>query len=121
MKRTMMQIYVKGSIEAAEFYQRAFGAPLVADHKNQDGTYYEHAELDVFGQIIAIAERECKTGENMQFCLHFDLDEKEKVLKAYEVLKEDAINMAPPDSCVWSPFVFGGIDKFGVNWCIFIG
>jgi len=56
----------------------------------------------------------------MQFCLHFDLDEKDKVTKAYEVLKVGAKKVLPPDSCEWSPYVTGIVDKFGVNWCIFI-
>ncbi len=118
MKRSMMQIYVKGSAEAVEFYKKAFDAKLV-DGQMENGVYY-HAELDVYGQIVAIAERECPVGANMQFCLNFDLDEKDKVAKAYEVLKTDAIKMNPPDSCGWSPYVFGGIDQFGVNWCIYV-
>lgn len=118
MKRSLMQIYVKGSVEAVAFYQRAFDAKLVDGHL-ENGIYY-HAELDVDGQIIAIAERKCKKGENMQFCLNFNLDEKDKVTKAYEVLKEGSKKTSPPDSCSWSPYVFGGIDKFGINWCIYI-
>jgi uncharacterized glyoxalase superfamily protein PhnB len=52
----MMQIYVKNNIEAVKFYQRAFDAPLAAEYKSGDGAYYEHAELDLFGQILAVSE-----------------------------------------------------------------
>ena len=38
MKRSMMQVYVKGSNEAILFYQKAFGAELVASYLNPDGT-----------------------------------------------------------------------------------
>jgi len=119
MKRTLMQVYVKGSAEAVAFYQKAFDAELVVGEKNQEK--YDHAELDVDGQILAVAERKhVKTGSNMQFCLQFNLDEKDKVARAYEVLKQGAKKTSPPDSCDWSPYVFGVVDKFGVNWCIYI-
>jgi len=121
MKRTLMQVYVKGSVEAVELYQKAFDAKLGLNTGiNKDGTYY-HAELDVYGQILAIAEADGRTaGNNMQFCLNFHLKEKDKVTKAYEVLKEGARKVNPPDSCSWSPYMCGIVDKFGVSWCIYI-
>ena len=117
-----MQIYVKGSIEAVQFYQKAFGATLVADHKNEDGTYYMHAELDLFGQILAVCEdtdsREC--GSKMQFCLHFEGNEKDRVTKAYEIMKKDAEMIDHPLGPVsYSPHMASFIDKFGVYWCLF--
>jgi PhnB protein len=119
LKRSMLQVYVKGSVEAVELYQRAFDAKLGLTGKNADGSFM-HAELDVYGQTLAVSEADDKTiGNNMQFCLHFHLRDKDKVTKAYEALKEDAIKAYPPDSCDWSPYVCGVIDKFGVNWCIY--
>jgi PhnB protein len=121
MKRTLMQIYVKGSVEAAAFYQKAFDAPLDTFGAGPEDKTYSHAELDVYGQVVAIAEaRGRKAGNNMQFCLQFDPDEKDKVTKAYEVLKQGAKKAYPPDSCDWSPYVTGVIDKYGVNWCIYV-
>ena len=120
MKRTLMQIYVKGSIEAAEFYQKAFDAKLGVTYKNSEGEYM-HAELDVYGQILAISE-DCNriAGDNLQFCLHFDKDEKDKVTKAYEVLKNEAKKIDYPlGPCDFSPCMASVIDKFGVFWCIF--
>jgi PhnB protein len=119
MKRSMFQIYVKNSLEAVRFYQEAFGAALAADHKDATGSHYEHAELDICGQILAVSEGDRAVGGNMQFCLHFTKSDKDKVLSAYETLKQDAVRMNPPDSCDWSSCVFGGIDKYGINWCIF--
>ena len=120
MKRTLMQVYVKGSIEAVELYQKAFDAKLGLHGKFDDGTY-AHAELDVYGQIVAVSEAgDKKVGNNMQFCLNFYLDEKDKVSKAYDVLSKEAIEAYPPDSCDWSPYVCGVIDKFGISWCLFI-
>jgi PhnB protein len=120
MKRTLMQVYVKGSAEAVELYKQAFDAKLVEAFQNEDGTY-GHAELDVYGQIVAVSEaRGRKAGNNMQFCLQFDPDEKDKVTKAYEVLKQGAKKAYPLDSCAWSPYVAGVVDKYGVNWCIYV-
>jgi PhnB protein len=122
MKRTLMQIYVKESIKAVEFYQKAFDAPLVSDNKNEIGTYYEHAELDVYGQILAVAEdlENREYGGRMQFCLHFGSDKREKVTKAYDVLAESAVNIDYPlGPCSYSPHMASLTDRFGIYWCIF--
>jgi PhnB protein len=90
----MFQIYVKGSIEAVELYQKAFDAKIVSEYKNENGSYM-HAELDVFGQIVALAEALPEAGDRiagttMQLCLHIDKDKEESIKKAYELLKENA-------------------------------
>lgn len=121
MKRTLMQIYVKGSAEAVRFYQSAFDAPLVAAYRNDDGTYM-HAELDVYGQILAVSEAGANQalGNRMQFCLHFENHEQDKVTKAYEVLKQNALAIdAPLGPCPFSPHMASLIDRFGIFWCIF--
>lgn len=121
MKRTLMQIYVKDSVKAAEFYQKAFDAPLLCGFKDEHGAY-EHSELDIYGQILAISEsrRDETSGNKMQFCLHFESGEKDKVTKAYEILAEDAEKIdCPLGVCSYSPHMASLIDKFGVYWCIF--
>jgi len=122
----MLQIYVKNSNEAVLFYQRAFDATVVCNYPNDDGTV-GHAELDVCGQILAICEgREAETitGNTMQFCLQFGEGKEEIVRKAYDVLREDCSKLtAPitgPGECPWSPCLFGLMDIFGVNWCIYV-
>ena len=121
MLRSMMQIYIKGSVEAVEIYQKAFDAELVNETKNEDGSYL-HAELDVFGQILAIAEARDKRifGNTMQFCFHFGEGKEEIVKKAYEILKDGAQIEFPLGPCFFSPSMFGLTDKFGVNWCLFV-
>jgi PhnB protein len=115
-----MQIYVKGSVEAVEFYQSAFDAKLGFNGKNPEGKYL-HAELDLFGQILAISEGdENIVGNNMQFCLHFHNNEKDIVTKAFNVLKNGAMKIdQSPGPCIFSPHMASIIDKFGVYWCIF--
>lgn len=121
MIRSMMQVYVKGSVEAVQLYQKAFAAKLVSEQKNNDGTYL-HAELDVFGQIVALSEsREEKsiTGNTMQFCLQFGEADKELVEKAFRVLEQDARILIPLGPCFFSPCMVGFVDRFGVSWCLF--
>ena len=122
MHRSMMQVYVKGSDMAVEFYQKAFDAELVCNHQNEDGTV-AHAELDIYGQIFAICqtrENDVNTGNTMQFCLHFGEGKEGIVRKAYDVLKDGAKITYPLSPCDWSPLMVGLVDKFGVNWCIFV-
>ena len=117
----MMQVYVKGSVEAVALYQKAFGATLVAEYKNGNGSY-DHAELDVFGQIVALSETQegSVTGNVMQFCLHLGEGKEGIVKKAYDVLKDNARIDHPPGPVGYSPCQFVLIDKFGVNWCVFV-
>ena len=124
MRRVLMQIYVKGRQEAIEFYQRAFDANLGYHEKNPDGTYL-HAELDVYGHAIAVGEDtdgdyERITGNTMQFCLHFNDGEDDKVRKAYEVLKEGGKINVPLGPCFFSPCMTDIVDRFGVRWCLFV-
>jgi len=126
MHRSMMQVYVKDSGRALEFYQRAFDTKVLCDHRNEDGTV-AHAELDIYGQVFAICEArepEVITGNAMQFCLHLGKGKGAIVKKMYEILKEDCIALtAPitgPGECPWSPCLFGLVDQFGVNWCVFV-
>jgi len=122
MKRSMMHVYVKQSDKAVALYQKAFDAKLISSYPNPDGTYY-HAELDVYGQVLALTELKddnVVTGNIMQFCLHFGEGNEALVRKIYDVLKEDAEITLPLSSCEWSSLAVGLIDKFGVHWGIFV-
>jgi len=121
--RSMMQVYVNGSREAVELYQKAFDAKLVASYLNEDGTFM-HAELDIYGQILAVSEatpeKSRVEGNCMQFCLHFGEDNEAIVQKAFDTLKEKAIIDFPLGKCDFSPLMTSLVDKFGIFWCIFI-
>ncbi len=124
MLRAFMQIYVKNSAEAVEFYKKAFDATLGFNEKQPDGTYL-HCELDINGYVIAIGEDQDGsnvrvTGNTMQFCLHFGEGKEDKVRKAYEVLKEDGKINFPLGQCMFSPSMTDIIDRYGVRWCIFV-
>lgn len=121
MKRIMMQVYVKGSIEAVELYQKAFNATLKNSYKNDDGTFL-HAELDVCGHTIALSESDDEKipGNTMQFCFHYDKEQEEDVKKAYGVLEEGSQINHACGPCFYSPCMADFIDKFGVHWCLFV-
>ena len=123
MHRSMMQTYVNESNKAVELYQKAFDAELVESFINSDGTFM-HAELNVYGQILAISEalkdEERITGTTMQFCLHFGEGKEALVQKAYNVLKDNAKIIYPLSSCTFSTLMVDLIDKYGVRWCLFV-
>ena len=121
MYRSMMQAYIKNSVQAVTFYQNAFGAKLICNHQNHDGTV-AHAELNIFGQILAICEsdkNETITGNSMQFCLHFGKGKEELVQKIIDNLC-DGGEILYSGAVDWSPLLTDLIDKFGVRWLIFV-
>lgn len=122
MKRSMLQIYVKGSDKALPFYKEAFDAEVISSYPNENGTYC-HAELDIYGQVFALAEATFdtpETGNVMQFCLHFGEGKENLVKKAYDVLKDNAEIIYPLGECDYSPLMVDLIDKYSVRWCIFV-
>ena len=121
MFRSMMQVFVKGSVEAVDFYHKAFSAEILGTYDDGHGGYM-HAELNAYGQVIAVSEiaEAIAPGNTMMFCLHFGEGGEENVKTAYEVLKVDAITCSPLDKCDYSPLQFVCTDRFGVTWCIFV-
>lgn len=122
MKRTMFQLYLKGCDEAIELYRKAFDATVDAIHRIPENNTIAHAEIRAFEQCISFMERDSDSvaGNTMQFCFHFGDGNEEAVKKAYEVLKDGAQIELPLGSCDWSPCIFSLIDKFGVNWLLFV-
>jgi PhnB protein len=126
------QIYVRGSIEAVEFYKRAFNGSLGFHEYFQDGMPedgYAHADIKVGDRtILALCENECYTSSVvghpvMQFNLS-GLGTKEAVLQAYRVLSEGAVenseNPNGPAALSWSEYCFSIIDKYNIWWWIAI-
>jgi len=122
MKRTMFQLYLTDCDAAIEFYVSAFGAVVKAIHRAPENNTVMHAEIIAFGQCIAFSERDTASvpGNTMQFCFHFGAGGEEAVKTAYAVLGDGAQIDWPLSPCSWSPAMFSLIDKFGVNWCIFV-
>lgn len=123
-----LQAYIKRSVEAVEFYQKAFGAALGYNVRNDDGTFM-HAELYLNGQLLlALSESGSDIGiENikrysptdyptMNFCVKFE--NGEAVKKAYDVLKEGGNILLPLGPLPWSACCANVIDRFGIFWYI---
>lgn len=122
MYRSMLQIYVKGSDKAFEFYKKVFDAEELCKYLNSDGTLM-HSELNVYGQILAISESNAdsiNTGNTMQFCLHFGEGKEAVVQKIYDALKDGANISYPLGKCDFSSLMTDLTDKFGIRWCIFV-
>lgn len=121
------QIYVRGSVEAAKFYTKAFNGTLGFHAKNEDGTY-AHADIMVGDHaILALCENEDYTSNItgnpvMQFNI-YDMGTEEAVLQAYTVLKEGAVrnhNPNGPEPLPWNRYNFALIDKYNIFWWIAI-
>jgi len=121
MKRSIMQIYSKKSNEALDFYKKVFPDAVETCRYLNDDETIAHAELTLFGNVIAIAQWEkASTGYAMQFCFQFDETDKHIIDHAYEMLKEEGEISSPLGPIEWSPYMTALIDKYGVNWCLFI-
>ena len=122
MHRSALQVFVKGSDKALEFYQEVFDAKVLGIYPNSDGTL-AHSELDVYGQIMMIGELvedNAVTGNTMMFVLHFGNGKESVVQKIYDTLKDGANIIYPLGKCDYSPSMTDLIDKYGVRWCIFV-
>lgn len=128
MFRSILQIYVKGSDEAFEFYRRAFDAKIGFQDVDENGTVI-HRELDVYGQAIAVGEAKDNTqsggnrritGNSMQFCIQFGEGQEDKVKKAYEILVDGSEIITPFGELFFSPCGVELIDKYGIWWCLFV-
>lgn len=115
----IFQVYIKGTVDAVDFYCRAFDAELGHTGKNDDGTYM-HAEIMVKDKcIMFLSESDSsKIGNTMQFCLTFDGD-KNAVENAYKVLSEDNSSIIFPLGLFpWGSYGSALIDKYGIYWYI---
>jgi PhnB protein len=128
MFRSILQIYVKGSDEAFEFYKKAFDVKIGFQDIDENGTVI-HRELDVYGQAIAVGEAHDTiraggdsriTGNTMQFCIQFGEGQEDKVRRAYETLLDGSKIITPFGELLFSSCGVELIDKYGVWWCLFV-
>ena len=119
----MIQLYVRRSDMAAELYKKAFGLDSVADFGRHDDGTYIHAQFNIGEQVLFLSElTDCEpvAGNTMQICIELGKNNEEAVRKAYDVLCDGAKIEHPLGPCEWNPLLFSLIDKFGVNWCIYV-
>ena len=123
------QVYVNNSIEAVRMYCEAFGAEATLEMKNAAGDEYEHCELSVNGEpFLAVSEaaEPCdietvhrNRWQTMTFNV-FEMGSEEVVRKAFRVLSEGGVVIAPIHALPWSSCCATVIDKYGVCWWISI-
>lgn len=122
MKRSMFQLYLDGCDEAIALYTEAFGARLMNLARSPEDGGVIHAEMDAFGQVIALSDRRGDTvaGNTMQLCFHFGEGGEALVRKAFAALSPGALAIeCPPSPLEWSPCMAALTDRFGVRWCLF--
>ncbi len=137
--RTIAQLVIDGTVEAAELYKEAFGLTFGLTVKHSDGTYAHLSLVDGDTELFSMTEKghledaEHLKGTNAEY--HADRDTtlrpfespvtvgiygltKEAVQKAYDVLKQDALSFDPegPKSLPWMELDFHIVDKFGISW-----
>ena len=120
-------MYVKNSLEAAEFYMDAFGLTLGYHAKHEDGTYL-HAELQK-GEKSIFAVSENNDEEIRQAMLAskqptmscgINLDNEDELKHAFQTLTEGGHVLRELGSLPWSPNSADVVDKFGVCWYIYV-
>jgi Uncharacterized protein conserved in bacteria len=121
------QVYVRGSVEAAEMYCNAFGAEIHLKIMDESQKAYAHCELFVNGQLfLAVSEAPavCAAGpktvwQTMAFNV-YEMGSEAAVRRAYDILRDGGTVIDPVGPCPWNPYCSNLIDKFGVFWWIAI-
>ncbi len=122
-------LYIKNTVEAVEFYKKAFGLTLGYHEKFPDGTYM-HAVLLKDGQeVFAVSESQNdafvkvmlsstlkESRPTMSYSL--DFDNEDGVKKAYYMLAEEGKVLLPIGPLPWSACCAEVVDKYGVYWYI---
>ncbi|MDD4495762.1 MAG: VOC family protein [Eubacteriales bacterium] len=121
--RTAFMAYLTGSVEAVDFYCKAFNTTSRNCFKaSDDDDFYAHAEVLINGEAIlgisekSLYETEFANGNNMQFWVTFD--DEQAITAAYEKLKEQGEVQYPLGSCDWSKLLADVTDKYGIHWML---
>ena len=125
--KTGCQIYVKGSVEAVAFYQRAFNWTIGMNFKTPEGTYAHASLMSGRREMLAVAEGGTDTCSPEKWPIMsfncWDLKSREAVDQAFKVLSEGACsidNPGGPAPVPWNKYCFNLVDKFGVRWWVAI-
>ncbi len=115
-------IMVKDSIESSNYYKEVFGGEVTYTMLGKDTPNCPedqldrvmHLEFKIDGHVIYFADEDIE--DNGKFHLHLDFTDKEKMKKAFELMKKDSTVLQELGETFWGA-IFGTIkDKFGVTW-----
>jgi len=121
--RTAFMAYVTGTMEAVDFYCKAFSATSKNCFKASDeDDFYAHAEIIIHEEmVLGISEKSCyntefTNGNNMQFWVTFD--DEQSIAATLDVLKEQGVVHHPLAPCPWCRLLADVTDKYGVRWML---
>ncbi len=126
-----MTIYIHNTLDAVEFYQKAFGLTMGYNEKFPDGTYM-HAELQRDGktvfavcdtksdEVAVTLQKLAKKGQFPISSMALDFDTEEEVLRAFEMLREEGVVRRPPGPLPWNSYSTDVLDKYGVYWYLYV-
>ena len=120
-------LYVKNSVEAVDFYIKAFRITLGYHVKHSDGSFL-HAELLKEEQsIFAVSEnndeeivRSMLVSKQPTMSYGINLDNDEELHHAYKILGEGGHILRELGSLPWSPCSADLVDKYGVCWYLYV-
>ena len=121
--RVVFMAFLTGTIEAVDFYCKAFSAtPINCFKASDDDDFYAHAEIVINDQtVLAISEKahydkKFVNGDNMEFWLTFN--DEQSLNTAYNTLSESADIHSPLAPCEWSRAMADLTDKYGIHWLL---
>lgn len=111
-------LYVKGSREAVDLYQQAFGLTLGYHVLNEDGSYFHSELLDQGREAFSVVEAPVDSPEPIgnPIELGWSFQTEEALRQALELLKEGGHVKMEVRELPWSPCAACVTDRFGVNW-----
>jgi PhnB protein len=120
-------LYLKNSVEAVNFYQKAFNMTLGYNVKNEDGSFL-HAELMKDGNCVFAVSDFCDEEiikamlstkkPTMSYEINFANDKE--LTSAYSMLIDGGHVLRPLGPLPWTPCSADIIDKYGVYWYIYV-
>lgn len=120
-------LYVSNTVEAVDFYCKAFHMTVGYNVKNSDGTFL-HVELEKNGKsIFALSEandddirKAMIQAKQPTISLGIRIDNNSELEHAFSVLSENGHVLRPLGELPWSPYSADLVDKFGVCWYIYV-
>lgn len=109
---------VKGSREAVDLYEKAFGFTLGYHVLNEDGSFFHSELLDGGQQALSVVEAPgdspAPIGSPVELGRTFHT--REELVRAFDLLKEGGQVKMDVRELPWSPCAASVTDRFGVNW-----
>lgn len=115
-------VYLNGKCkEAIEMYVKAFDATIdtiIEEPNKGDNAIVIHAEICIHGQQLMLNDNESLDSGGYQLSVKFQ--NEEDLNKAYDIIKEESITIAPMQATDYSTCVVRFVDKFKVRWAFWV-